>query len=87
MMTEWQGQGDGDCVRSTLKLALRDIEGEVHYVRAGKRASGTLWGPINIRYSHPTRHKRDGDPTYSVGAHYLLCDPHINHYRILLREK
>ena len=39
MMTEWQGQGDGDCVRSTLKLALRDIEGEVHYVRAGERAS------------------------------------------------
>ena len=39
MMTEWQGQGDGDCVRTTLKLALRDIEGEVHYVRAGERHS------------------------------------------------
>ena len=39
MMTKWQGQGDGDCVRTTLKLALRDIEGEVHYVRASERAA------------------------------------------------
>ena len=39
MMTKWRGQGDGVCVRGALELALPDIEGEVHYVRASKRHS------------------------------------------------